>query len=103
MLRDMNMKKTMCKGILFDRIGTSLMRRECQGIRVGMSHLLLLQRRFGTMKVSQYRCRSKKKSKAIRVTGRGGLQGCEMLRIKHFLDNRLTDGGKVVSPYGRKD
>jgi hypothetical protein len=24
--------------------------------------------------------------------------GCEMLRIPHCLDNRLTDGGKVVSP-----
>jgi hypothetical protein len=22
---------------------------------------------------------------------------CEMLRIQHFLDNQLTDGGKVVS------
>jgi hypothetical protein len=37
-----------------------------------------------------------KKSKAIHVTGRGGLSGCEMLRIPHCLDNRLTDG-KVVS------
>jgi hypothetical protein len=34
----------------------------------------------------------KKKSKAIPVTGRGGLQGCKMLRIPHCLDNRLTDG-----------
>jgi hypothetical protein len=38
------------------------------------------------------------KKKAIPVTGRGGLQACEMLRIPHCLDNRLTDGGKVVSP-----
>jgi hypothetical protein len=29
------------------------------------------------------------KSKAIFVTGRGGLQGCEMWRIPHFLDSRL--------------
>jgi hypothetical protein len=28
-------------------------------------------------------------SKAILVTGRGGLQGCEMSRIPHCLDNRL--------------
>jgi hypothetical protein len=36
--------------------------------------------------------------KAIPVTGRGGLQGCGMLRIPHCLDNRLTnDGSKVVS------
>jgi hypothetical protein len=39
-----------------------------------------------------------KKSKAIPVTGLGGLWGCEMLRIPHCLDNRLTDGGKVISP-----
>jgi hypothetical protein len=38
------------------------------------------------------------KAKAIPVTGLGGLQGCEMLRIPHCLDNRLTDGGKFVSP-----
>jgi hypothetical protein len=37
----------------------------------------------------------------VPVTGRGGLQGCEMLRIQHCLDNRLTDGGKVVSPMNR--
>jgi hypothetical protein len=35
------------------------------------------------------------------VTGRGGLEGCEMLRIPHCLDGRLTDGGKVVSPMYR--
>jgi hypothetical protein len=45
--------------------------------------------------------RIKKKSKAITVTGRGGLYGCEMLRIPHCLYNRLTDGGKFVSPAHR--
>jgi hypothetical protein len=35
--------------------------------------------------------------KAISITGRGGLYGCEMLRIPHCLDNRLIDGSKVVS------
>jgi hypothetical protein len=39
----------------------------------------------------------KKGSKAIPVTGLGGLKGCEMIRIPHCVDNRLTDGGKVVS------
>jgi hypothetical protein len=39
-----------------------------------------------------------KYSKTITVTGLGGLWGCEMLRIPHCLDNRLTDGDKVVSP-----
>jgi hypothetical protein len=31
------------------------------------------------------------------LTGCGGLLGCEMLRIPHCLNNRLTDGDKVVS------
>jgi hypothetical protein len=31
----------------------------------------------------------------------GGLYGCEMLRIPHCLDNRLTDGGKIISPTHR--
>jgi hypothetical protein len=39
----------------------------------------------------------KAKSKAIPVTGCGGPKGCETLRLPHFLDNRLTDGGEVVS------
>jgi hypothetical protein len=45
--------------------------------------------------------KEKSKSKAIAVTGRGGLYGCKMLRIRHCLDNQLTDGGKVVSPTHR--
>jgi hypothetical protein len=36
-------------------------------------------------------------SKAIPVTGRGGLLGCEMLKTPHRLDNRPIDGRKVVS------
>jgi hypothetical protein len=39
--------------------------------------------------------KSKKKSKAVPVTGR------EILRIPHCLDNRLADGGEVVSPMHR--
>jgi hypothetical protein len=31
------------------------------------------------------------------IKDRGVLQGWEMLRFSHCLDNRLTDGGKVVS------
>jgi hypothetical protein len=38
------------------------------------------------------------KKKAIPITGLGGLQGCEILGIPHYLDSRLIDGGKVVSP-----
>jgi hypothetical protein len=40
-------------------------------------------------------------SKAIPGTGRGGLQGCKMLRITQCLDIRLIGGGKVVSPTHR--
>jgi hypothetical protein len=39
--------------------------------------------------------------KAIPVPGRGGPWGCETSRLPHFLDNRLTDGGEVVSPTHR--
>jgi hypothetical protein len=39
----------------------------------------------------------KKKGKAISVTGRESPYGCETSRLPHFLDDRLTDGGKVVS------
>jgi hypothetical protein len=35
------------------------------------------------------------------VTGRVGLYGCDMLRIAHCRDNRLTDSGKFVSPTHR--
>jgi hypothetical protein len=37
------------------------------------------------------------KSKAIPVTGLGGLQGWDV-KDPTLLDNRLTDGGKAVSP-----
>jgi hypothetical protein len=35
--------------------------------------------------------------KAIPVTGREDPKGCETSRLPHFIDNRLTDGGEVVS------
>jgi hypothetical protein len=35
----------------------------------------------------------------IPVTGRGGVLGCEMMRILHCLDNRLTGGGKVSTDH----
>jgi hypothetical protein len=40
---------------------------------------------------------TKVNGKAIPVTSRGGPQACEMSRIPHFVDSRLTDGGEVVS------
>jgi hypothetical protein len=38
------------------------------------------------------------KGKGIPVTGLGGPYGCERSRLPHYLDKRLIDGGKVVSP-----
>jgi hypothetical protein len=38
------------------------------------------------------------KGKDIPVTGRGGPWGCERSRLPHYLDKRLKDGSKVVSP-----
>jgi hypothetical protein len=35
--------------------------------------------------------------KAISARGREGLKGCEMLSVPHCPDNRLIDGGEVVS------
>jgi hypothetical protein len=39
----------------------------------------------------------KKEGKAIPVIGREGPVGFETSRLPHFLDNRLTVGGEVVS------
>jgi hypothetical protein len=38
-----------------------------------------------------------KKIKKILLAGHGAIQGCEMLRIPYFLDNKLRDGGVDVS------
>jgi hypothetical protein len=40
----------------------------------------------------------RKIGKDISVPGRGGPWCCERSRVPHYLDKRLTDGGKVVSP-----
>jgi hypothetical protein len=42
-----------------------------------------------------------KKGKYILVRGRGDTKVYERSRFPHFLDKRLTDGGKVVSPTRR--
>jgi hypothetical protein len=39
----------------------------------------------------------KRRSKIISLTGNGSLLGRETSRVPHFLDNRLTVDGKVVS------
>jgi hypothetical protein len=42
-------------------------------------------------KIAVSRFKLKKKSKAIPVLSHGGLQGCELSWIPHFLDKWLTD------------
>jgi hypothetical protein len=37
------------------------------------------------------------KGKAIAVRGSGGPYGCDRSRLPYFLENRLIDGGEVVS------
>jgi hypothetical protein len=49
----------------------------------------------------EIKAKKKNKLNAIPVTGCGGLQGCEKLRIPLCLDIRLIDGGKVVGPTHR--
>jgi hypothetical protein len=39
----------------------------------------------------------KVKGNTIPVTGYGGPQGCKTSRLPHFLDNRFTDSGEIVS------
>jgi hypothetical protein len=41
--------------------------------------------------------KKKLKEKTSPVIGRGGLSGCEILRMSHCLDSRFTDGGEIVS------
>jgi hypothetical protein len=43
------------------------------------------------------RVRIANKKTAIRVTGRGCPCGCETSSLPHFLENRLTDGGELLS------
>jgi hypothetical protein len=41
--------------------------------------------------------RGGKEGKVIPVTSHEGPQSCDMSRLPHFLDSRLTDGSEVVS------
>jgi hypothetical protein len=41
--------------------------------------------------------KERKRGKAIPLTGRSGQQGCDTSRLPHLLENRVTDGGEVIS------
>jgi hypothetical protein len=45
----------------------------------------------------RYEYHLRMKSKAVAVTGRGGLKVCQLFIIPHCLENGLTDGGYVLS------
>jgi hypothetical protein len=53
--------------------------------------------RIARNKKNVYRSILIKNGKAIPVTRPRGPYFCETLRLPHFLDSRLTDGGEVVS------
>jgi hypothetical protein len=52
-------------------------------------------------KLQQFNVGKGKQDKAVPVTGRGGPQVCKTSRLPHFLGDRLTDDGEVVSLTGR--
>jgi hypothetical protein len=54
-----------------------------------------MQSYIGHGSASRDRSALQSKRNAIPVSGHVGLQGCDMLKIPHCLDNRITDGGKV--------
>jgi hypothetical protein len=65
----------------------------------GWGSCILLQQVFIETKVSKHYLQVVKSGlgEGVPVVGRGGLFGCEMSRLPHFLDSQLTDGGEVVS------
>jgi hypothetical protein len=44
-----------------------------------------------------YTLKQNKLNKSIHITSRRGPLGCETSKFPHFLKNRLTDGGEIVS------
>jgi hypothetical protein len=65
----------------------------CSGYWIKYSNQCCVRRKTLILKIMKV----KKKNKAIPVTGRGGLWGCEILRIPHCLENRLTEDDNVVN------
>jgi hypothetical protein len=64
--------------------------QECTGVPSGLHNACIAVQIAGF--------RRPLKNKANPVAGREGLWGCDMSRIPHSRDNRLIDGGKIVSP-----
>jgi hypothetical protein len=72
----------------------------------GLTRVVRLQIRHSK---SQYECSAELhnlpkhsvKGKDVPVTGLGGPYGCERSRLPHYLDKRLTEGGKIVNPTRR--
>jgi hypothetical protein len=58
-------------------------------------------KRLRTTDLDYVASNGKKKGIAIHVTGHEGPEGCETSGLPHFLDNRIINGGEVVSPTRR--
>jgi hypothetical protein len=63
--------------------------------KAGTETFLLISQIVTCLFIVNY-CKGKK-GKSIPVKGRGGPKGCEPSRFSHYIDNRLTDCGEVVS------
>jgi hypothetical protein len=51
---------------------------------------------LGTTQAATSNRRTLRRNTIILVTGLCGLHGCEISKISHCLDNRLTDGGEII-------
>jgi hypothetical protein len=71
--------------------------QQITSVTIGNFKASIVTRRF----TNPSQVKVKIKIKSIPTTGRGGPRGCETSRLPHFLDNRLRDGGEVVSPTRR--
>jgi hypothetical protein len=66
------------------------------GIRTPIIHSIARRYTELSRLARKFQFYKKKKGKATPVTGRAGLEGCEMLRIPHCLEYWLIDGSEVI-------
>jgi hypothetical protein len=68
-----------------------------EGSKTGGGKVVKLTRRPRSTPKTHFLVKVKER-KAIPVTGRGDLEGFEILRIPYCIDNRLTDGSAYQIP-----
>jgi hypothetical protein len=66
-------------------------------LQPAVGHILNLKNQFISLHRLQNRYHYKVKSKTVHITDRGEPQCYETSRLPHFLNNRLTDDGEVLS------